>query len=72
MKRWFCDRCGKEIDLDHDGFAQMRVTWWSRGKNAERMEYKPDLRHRDGYEEHMFCAECANETFGKIEGMEDA
>lgn len=76
MKRWFCDRCGREIDLDHDGFARMRVDWWSRGEvrshNAERMEYKPDFRHREGTEEYMLCAKCANETFGQLDGMEDA
>jgi hypothetical protein len=31
MKRYFCDRCGKHIDIDKDGFAQMSVQWWSRG-----------------------------------------
>lgn len=72
MKRYFCDRCGGEIDLDHDGFAQMRVEWWSRGENAERMEYRPDFRHREGTEEYMMCAECANETFGHLAGMEES
>ena len=48
-KRYFCDRCEREIDIDRDGFAQMHVMWWSRG-GSERMEYKPDFRHRDGYE----------------------
>lgn len=73
MKRWFCDRCGGEIDLDHGGFAQMRVMWWSRGEGkVDRMEYKPDLRHRDGNEEFMLCAKCANATFGLLDGMEDA
>ena len=72
MKRYYCDKCGKHIDIDSDGFAQMRVQWWSRGMNSERMEYKPDYRRREGYEEFMLCAECANETFGQLEGMEDA
>lgn len=72
MKRYYCDRCGKEIDLDADGFAQMCVQWWNRGMNAERMEYKPDFRRREGYETFMFCAGCANETFGQLDGMEDA
>lgn len=71
MKRYFCDRCGRHIDIDSDGFAQMHVQWWSRG-GAERMEYKPDFRHRDGYEDFMLCAGCANETFGQLEGMEEA
>lgn len=71
MKRYYCDHCGRLIDLDADGFAQMRVMWWSRG-GAERMEYKPDYRHRDGYEEYMFCSKCANEVFRHLEGMEDA
>lgn len=71
-KRYFCDRCEREIDIDRDGFAQMHVTWWSRGENAERMEYKPDFRHRDGYEDFMLCAKCANEVFGQLEGMEGA
>ena len=70
-KRYFCDRCGKEINIDSDGFAQMYVYSWSRG-GAERMEYKPDFRHRDGYEDFMLCAKCANEVFGKLAGMEDA
>ena len=39
MKRWFCDRCGGEIDLDHGGFAQMRVMWWSRGEDIYEMAY---------------------------------
>lgn len=72
MKRYYCDRCKREIDLDRDGFAQMRVQWWSRGANSERMEYKPDFRHREGYEDFMLCATCANEVFGELEGMEDA
>ena len=72
MKRYYCDRCKREIDLDADGFAQMRVQWWSRGTNSERMEYKPDFRHREGSEDFMLCARCANDTFGQIEGMEDA
>ena len=71
MKRYYCDRCGKHIDLDADGFAQMRVQWWSRGMSADRMEYKPDYRHREGCEEFMLCAKCANDTFGELEGMED-
>lgn len=71
MKKYFCDRCGKEIDIDKDGFAQMRVAWWSRG-GADRMEYKPDARHSDGSEEHMMCAKCANEVFGTLAGMERA
>lgn len=51
----------------------MRVTWWSRGEGkADRMEYKPDYRHREGHEEYMLCSKCANETFGQLEGMEDA
>lgn len=70
-KRYFCDRCGKHIDIDSDGFAQMHVYSWSRG-GAERMEYKPDFRHRDGYEDFMLCAKCANEVFGQLDGMEDA
>lgn len=70
-KRYFCDRCDKEIDIDSDGFAQMHVYSWSRG-GAERMEYKPDFRHRDGYEDFMLCAKCANEVFGQLDGMEDA
>lgn len=70
MKRWYCDRCGAEIDIDHGGFVQMRVTWWSRGDGkADRMEYRPDPYHRDGNEEFMLCAKCANETFGQLEGM---
>lgn len=72
MKRYFCDKCNREIDIDTDGFAQMRVMWWSRGSGADKMEYKPDLRHRDGYEEHMLCAKCANEVFGQLAGMEEA
>lgn len=71
MKRYYCDKCGKHIDIDKDGFAQMRVTWWCRG-GADRMEYRPDFRHRDGNEEFMVCATCANEMFGKLVGMEDA
>lgn len=71
MKRYFCDKCGKEIDIDTVGFALMRVQWWSRG-GSEKMEYKPDFRHRDGYEEFMVCAKCANEMFGHLEGMEHA
>lgn len=71
MKRYFCDHCGKLVNIEADGFAQMRVTWWSRG-GADKMEYKPDLIHRDGYEEFMMCAKCANEVFGHLEGMEDA
>lgn len=71
MKRYFCDKCGKQIDIGSDGFAQMRVMWWSRGV-IDRMEYKPDLLHNDGYEEFMMCASCANDTFGKLEGMEEA
>lgn len=69
MKRYFCDKCGKHIDIDKDGFAQMRVTWWSRG-GVDRMEYIPDPRHRDGNETYMVCARCANEIFGGLEGME--
>jgi len=73
MKRYYCDKCGKQIDIDHDGFTEMRVTWWVRGgANAERLEYKPDYRHREGNESYMMCAECTNEVFGKLEGMEDA
>lgn len=71
MKRYFCDRCGKHIDIDEDGFAQMHVMWWSRG-GADKMEYKPDPRHRDGYEDFMVCAKCATEFFGQLEGMEEA
>lgn len=71
MKRYFCDKCNKQIDIEHDGFAQMRVMWWSRG-GIERIEYKPDLMHRDGCEEFMVCATCANEMFGQLEGMEEA
>lgn len=70
-KRYYCDKCGKHIDIDKDGFAQMTVQWWSRG-GAECMEYKPDFRHRDGYEDFMLCAKCANEVFGQLDGMEDA
>ena len=70
-KRYFCDRCDKEINIDSEGFAQMHVYRWSRG-GAERMEYKPDFRHRDGYEDFMLCAKCANEVFGQLDGMEDA
>lgn len=70
-KRYYCDRCEREIDIDRDGFAQMHVTWWSRG-GSERMEYKPDFRHRDGYEDFMVCAKCANEVFGRLDGMEGA
>jgi hypothetical protein len=70
-KRYFCDRCDKEINIDSDGFAQIHVYSWSRG-GAERMEYKPDFRHRDGYEDFMLCAKCANEVFGQLDGMEDA
>jgi len=70
-KRYFCDRCDKEINIDSDGFAQMHVYSWSRG-GAERMEYKPDFRHRDGYEDFMLCAKCANEVLGQLDGMEDA
>ena len=70
-KRYYCDKCGKHIDIDKDGFAQMTVQWWSRG-GADRMEYKPDFRHRDGYEEFMLCAKCANDVFGQLDGMEDA
>lgn len=72
MKRYFCDKCGKEIDIDHDGFAQMHVMWWSRGSGADKMEYKPDFRQREGYEDFMVCAGCANEFFGQLEGMEEA
>lgn len=72
MKRYFCDKCGKPIDIERDGFAQMQVMWWSRGDNSERMRYRPDFRHREGYEEYMMCAACANEVFGKLEGMEEA
>jgi hypothetical protein len=36
------------------------------------VDYKPDYRHRDGYELFMMCAKCANEVFAHIEGMEDA
>ena len=72
MKRYYCDKCGKHIDIETDGFAQMRVMWWSRGENAERMEYKPDFRRREGFEDFMLCAKCANDTFGQLEGMEDA
>ena len=71
MKRYFCDKCGKHIDIDYDGFAQMQVSWWCRG-GSEYLKYQPDVRHRDGYEEFMMCATCANETFGGLEGMEDA
>lgn len=71
MKRYFCDKCSKHIDIDKDGFAQMRVTWWSRG-GVDRMEYRPDPIHRDGNEDFMVCARCANEMFGNLEGMEDA
>lgn len=71
MKRYFCDKCGKHIDIDSDGFAQMRVTWWCRG-GSERLRYQPDERHRDGYEEFMVCAACANDIFNGLEGMEDA
>ena len=70
-KRYFCDRCDKEINIDSDGFAQMHVYSWSRG-GSERMEYKPDFRHRDGYEDFMLCAKCANEVFGQLDGMEGA
>ena len=71
MKRYFCDKCGKQIDIDTDGFAQMRVIWWCRG-GVDRMEYKPDPLHRDGYEDFMVCAKCANDMFNGLEGMEDA
>lgn len=71
MKRYFCDRCGKQIDIDKDGFAQMRVMWWCRG-GVERMEYKPDQMRRDGYEDFMACAACANDMFGQLVGMEEA
>lgn len=72
MKRYYCDKCGKPIDIERDGFAEMRVMWWSRGDNSERMRYMPDFRHREGTENHMVCAACANEVFGKLEGMEGA
>lgn len=72
MKRYYCDRCKCEIDLDQDGFVQMSVQWWSRGTNSERMEYIPDFRHREGNEIFMLCAKCANETFGELDGMEGA
>ena len=72
MKRYFCDKCGKQIDIESDGFIQMSVQWWSRGNNADCLEYKPDFRHREGYEEYMMCAECTNEVFGKLEGIEGA
>lgn len=71
MKRYYCDKCGKHINIDYDGFAQMHVTWWCRG-GSEQLRYQPDVMHRDGYEEYMMCAECANEVFGQLEGMEDA
>ncbi len=71
MKRYFCDKCGTHIDIDKDGFAQMRVTWWSRG-GVDRMEYMPDPIHSDGNEDFMVCARCANEMFGELEGMETA
>ena len=71
MKRYFCDKCGTHIDIEKDGFAQMRVIWWSRG-GVDRMEYRPDLLHRDGNEDFMVCARCANEMFGGLEGMETA
>lgn len=71
MKRYFCDKCGNFIDIDKDGFAQMRVTWWSRG-GVDRMEYRPDPIHRDGNEDFMVCARCANEMFRRLEGMETA
>lgn len=71
-KRYYCDRCGRLIDLDRDGFAEMSVQWWCRGENSERLEYKPDYRHREGYEKFMICAKCANEVFVNLEGMEDA
>lgn len=72
MKKWFCDKCKKEVNIDQDGFAQMKVYWWHKGANGDRMEYKPDYRHREGYEEFMMCAECANEVFGQLDGMEKA
>ena len=71
MKRYFCDKCGKHIDSDYDGFAQRQVSWWCRGV-SEQLKYQPDIMHRDGYEEFMMCATCANETFGGLDGMEDA
>lgn len=71
MKRYFCDRCKKEIDIEQDGFAQMRVTWWCRG-GADKMEYRPDHLHCNGNEEFMMCAECANNVFGVLDGMVEA
>lgn len=71
MKRYYCDRCDRHIDIDSDGFAQMRVMWWCRG-GSERLAYRPDIMHRDGDAVYMFCAKCANEVFGKLEGMEQA
>lgn len=70
MKRYYCDKCGAEIDIDHGGFAQMRVMWWCRGEGkAARLEYRPDEMHRDGYEDFMACAKCATEMFGELDGM---
>lgn len=71
MKRYYCDKCGGEIDIEHDGFVQMRVTMWSRG-GRDRLEYKPDTIHSDGYEDFMMCAKCANEAFGTLGGMDRA
>lgn len=71
MKRYFCDRCERKIDIEADGFAQMRVMWWSKG-GVDRMEYRPDMMHRDGNEDFMLCAKCANEVFGQLDGMEEA
>ena len=70
MKRYFCDRCGKEIDIEKEGFSQMRVTWWTKG-GVDKLEYKPDVLHRDGNEDFMFCASCSNQTFGELAGMEE-
>jgi hypothetical protein len=71
VKRYFCDRCGKHVDIESDGFAQMRVMWWARG-GVDRMEYRPDPLHSDGNEDFMLCAACANKVFGSLDGMEDA
>lgn len=46
MKRYFCDKCGKHIDIDYDGFAQMQVSWWCRG-SSEQLKYQPDIRVDD-------------------------
>lgn len=71
MKRYFCDKCGDEVDIESDGYVQMRVTCWSHG-GRKPMEYVPDPLHNDGYEEYMMCASCANDVFGTLEGMERA